>query len=233
MASLSTSFGARTNVEDVLEHLPISATADYEAGQHVYGPGTLANRSLYLVVKGTVGLFQNAEGATDVLLDVVRTDDIFGESAFLDARPESERATALERSTVMAWPVSLMDDLMVKRPRLAVALLQVMAQRNADLIRRIESLANDGIERRLARTLIRLSERLGTAEEDGTVRMMPFTHTLLSQYVGTSREIVTHYMNAFRRQGFVGYSRREIRLHGDNLKSVFHNNRLRSAGECS
>ncbi len=31
--------------------------------------------------------------------------------------------------------------------------------------------------------------------------MMPLTHELLSQYVGTSREIVTHYMNQFRRQG--------------------------------
>jgi len=40
----------------------------------------------------------------------------------------------------------------------------------------------------------------GIAEEDGSVRMVPFTHQMLAQYVGTSREIVTHYMNQFRRQ---------------------------------
>ena len=45
--------------------------------------------------------------------------------------------------------------------------------------------------------------------------MIPFTHELLSQYVGTSREIVTHYMNQFRRQGYLRYSRKGILLHRD------------------
>jgi CRP-like cAMP-binding protein len=40
--------------------------------------------------------------------------------------------------------------------------------------------------------------------------MMPFTHEALSRFVGTSREIVTHYMNRFRRLGFISYSRRGI-----------------------
>jgi len=38
---------------------------------------------------------------------------------------------------------------------------------------------------------------------------------LLGQYVGTSREIVTHYMNMFRRQGYVRYSRKGIVLFRD------------------
>ena len=51
--------------------------------------------------------------------------------------------------------------------------------------------------------------------------MMPFTHELLSQYVGTSREIVTHYMNQFRREGYLRYSRKAIFLHRDAPKSWF------------
>jgi CRP-like cAMP-binding protein len=76
----------------------------------------------------------------------------------------------------------------------------------------------DNIARRLARSLIRFSERLGVVEEDGSVRMTPFTHELLSQYVGTSREIVTHYMNHFRRQGYLKYSRKGIVLYRDAFR---------------
>ena len=47
--------------------------------------------------------------------------------------------------------------------------------------------------------------------------MAAFTHELLSQYVGTSREIVTHYMNQFRKQGYLDYSRRGIVLDRDAL----------------
>ncbi|MGD0776749.1 MAG: Crp/Fnr family transcriptional regulator [Candidatus Solibacter sp.] len=113
----------------------------------------------------------------------------------------------------MAWTTADIEDLILKRPRLSVALLQILAQRTIDFTHRIESFSVDNIARRLARSLIRFSERLGTAEEDGSVRMTPFTHKLLSQYVGTSREIVTHYMNQFRRQGYLKYSRKEIILH--------------------
>ena len=55
-------------------------------------------------------------------------------------------------------------------------------------------------------------------DEDGSVHMAPFTHELLSQYVGTSREIVTHYMNQFRRQGYLRYSRKGILLYRDAMK---------------
>ena len=77
---------------------------------------------------------------------------------------------------------------------------------------------------RLARSLIRFSERLGTSEEDGSVRMVPFTHELLSQYVGTSREIVTHYMNQFRRQGYLRYSRKGIILYRDAFREWLRQN---------
>ena len=106
----------------------------------------------------------------------------------------------------------------MKRPRLAVALLQILVQRSLDFGHRIESFSVDNIARRLARTLIRFSERLGETSDDGSVQMMPFTHELLSQYVGTSREIVTHYMNQFRRQGYLRYSRKGILLYRDAMR---------------
>jgi hypothetical protein len=72
---------------------------------------------------------------------------------------------------------------------------------------------------RLARSLVRLAERLGTPQEDGSVRMIPLTHELLSQYVGTSREVVTQYMNQFRREGYLRYSRNGIVLYRAPLRA--------------
>jgi hypothetical protein len=68
-----------------------------------------------------------------------------------------------------------------------------------------------------------------TLEEDGSVRMMPFTHALLSQYVGTSREIVTHYMNRFRKQGYMNYSRQGISLNRDTFKTILERTGYASA----
>jgi CRP/FNR family transcriptional regulator len=178
-----------------------------------------------------VGISQIAEDGSEVLLEIVRPEELFGESAFLDAPRRSERATAIEKTMLMTWAISDMEELVTRRPRLAVALLQIFAQRNAEFTRRIESFAIDTIERRLARSLLRLSERLGTLEEDGSVRMMPFTHALLSRYVGTSREIVTHYMNRFRKQGYMNYSRQGISLNRDTFKTILERTGYASAVE--
>ena len=219
MAASTTTAVLPERTEDVLAHLPVSSTAEYGKGQIIYSPNDLSN-NIYLVVTGKVGISQIAENGSEVLLEIVRPEEVFGESAFLDAPRRAERAAAIEKARLMSWAISDIEELVTRRPRLAVALLQIFAQRNAEFSRRIESFAVDSIERRLARTLLRFSERLGTVEEDGSVRMMPFTHALLSQYVGTSREIITHYMNRFRKQGYMSYSRQGICLHRDTLKTM-------------
>jgi len=219
MASSTTLLTAQTQLEDVLAHLPASNTTECSKGHVIYGRD-YSSRNLYLLVAGKVGISQIADDGSEVLLEIVRPDELFGESAFLGVSRRNEEAKVIEKATLMAWAISDMEDLVMKRPRLAVALLQVLAQRNAELTRRIESLSVDTIERRLARSLIRFSERLGTPQLDGSIRMMPFTHVLLSRYVGTSREIITQYMNRFRKQGYLSYSRRGMLLHRDTLRAV-------------
>jgi CRP/FNR family cyclic AMP-dependent transcriptional regulator len=223
MASGMTSAGVQARMEDVLAHLPISGIATYSKGETIYGPDD-NSANVYLVVEGKVSISQVAGQGSEVLLDIVRPEELFGESAFLDATHRTERAVAMEKTRLMSWAASDLEELVMKRPRLAVALLQILARRNAEYTLRVESFANDNIERRLARSLLHFSERLGTREEDGSVRMMPFTHVLLSQYVGTSREIVTHYMNRFRRLGYMSYSRQGIHLYCDTLKTMLDGN---------
>jgi CRP/FNR family transcriptional regulator len=156
MAANTAALALHTPVEEIMAHLPISTTTEYGKGHLIYGRNTLA-KSIYFVVTGKVGISQIAEDGSEVLLEVVRPDELFGESALLDVPRRSERATAIETSRLMTWPVSGMEDLVMKQPRLALALLQVFAQRNAEFTRRIESFAIDSIERRLARSLIHFS----------------------------------------------------------------------------
>jgi CRP-like cAMP-binding protein len=219
MASSTISSALYSRTEDVLECLPVSRTTAYGKGETIYGPDNFSN-SIYLVVAGTVGISQIAEDGSEVLLEIVRSDEVFGESAFLDVPRRSERAEAIDKAKLMTWAISDIEDLVTKRPRLAVALLQILAQRNAEFTRRIESFATETTERRLARSLLRFSERLGSLEDDGSVRMMPFTHEMLSRYVGTTREVVTQYMNRFRKQGYLSYSRHGINLYCEPLRTV-------------
>jgi len=204
-------------LEDPLAHLPCSTILEYKKGQIIYNQDQ-PSTSIHLVIDGKVKVCRLADDGRQVVVDIYQPDEFFGESAFLGLAQRTEIAVALENTKVMTWTTNEIEEITMKRPKLAIALLQLLVQRSMDFGYRIESFSVDNIARRLARTLIRFSERLGSKNEDGSVQMIPFTHELLSQYVGTSREIVTHYMNQFRRQGYLRYSRKGIMLYRDALR---------------
>jgi CRP/FNR family cyclic AMP-dependent transcriptional regulator len=205
------------SLEDPLAHLPCSTIQEYKKGQVIYDQDQPSS-SIYLVIGGKVKVCRIAEDGRQVVVDIYQADEFFGESAFLGNVNRAEIAVALEGTKVMTWTTAEIEDISLKRPKLAIAMMQLLVQRSVDFAQRIESFSVDNIARRLSRTLIRFSERLGSRSEDGSIQMIPFTHELLSQYVGTSREIVTHYMNQFRRQGYLRYSRKGILLYKDAMK---------------
>jgi CRP-like cAMP-binding protein len=157
-------------------------------------------------------------GKVAVLVDIYQKDELFGESAFGGSSESHEMAATLETTRVMTWTRNEVEELMPNRPRLAIALLQLLTQRCRYLAQRIESCSYDCLDRRLARTLIHFSERFGRMTEDGSTQMMPLSHKLIAQYLGTSRENVTHFMIDFRRNGCVDYSRKGIVVYPDALR---------------
>ena len=211
------------HLEDPLAHLPRSVIVECRKDQIIYNQDQPAT-NLYLVIDGKVKISRTTGDGRQVMIDIYQRDEFFGESALLNVPHCAEQATALEGTKVMTWTASAIDEIVKRRPRLAVALMQILVQRTINFTERLESFSTDNIQRRLARSLVRFSERFGTPEEDGSVGMMAFTHELLAQYVGTSREIVTQYMTRFRREGYLQYSRKGIILQPETLREWLRQN---------
>ena len=210
-------------VEDAMAHLPKSSVVEYRKGQVIYSGGQPSNR-IYFIIQGEVLVSRWASEGSPVVVGIYQSNEIFGEAALVNSASKCEQAVALENTKLMSWPATEITDAIVKQPRLGVVLMQGVAQRESELRWRIESLALDTILRRVARSLIRLSDRLGTPQEDGWIRMSPLTHKVISQYVGSTREIVTHHMTEFRRLGYVNYSREAILVNRGALEGWLKQN---------
>jgi len=226
----ATSSVGQKKLEDPLAYLPCSTIVEYRKGQNIQSQG-LPSRGICLVLAGKVKVCRQAENGRQVVVDIYRPDEFFGESALLGLSQGYEISMAIEDTKVMTWTAEAIEEIATRTPQLAIALLQLFVQRAIEFTSRIESFSTDNIARRLVRALIRFSERLGHQTEDGSVQSMAFTHELLSQYVGTSREIVTHYMNQFRTQGYVRYSRRGTMVYTDALKEWLRQDTADKAGK--
>ena len=206
-------------LEDPLAFLPCSSIAEFKKGQLIYNQGQ-PSTNIYLVIEGKVKVSRMGDDGRQVVVDIYQPDEFFGESAILNLPHRSEQAVALDNTRLMAWSGAEIEGMVEKRPRLAVALLQILAQRSSDFTERIESVSADNIVRRLARSLIRFADREGARGDNGSARMAPLTHELLAQYVGTSREIVTYQMTRLRGQGLIRYSRQFIDIDVKGLETA-------------
>jgi len=215
MAANAVAVAPERSVADLNALMPYASVSRYFGNQVIYDrERPLA--AIYRVMRGRVRVSRWPVDGRQVLVDVYRAGDLFGEGALIGAPSGSEQAVAVEETHLMSWSPAGIDAAILREPSLGIALLRALLERGADFERRLESQALDNVQRRLARALLRFGERLGDGgrdgAQDGKLVMPPLTHVLLSRYVGTTREIITHYMSQFRRQGLVRYSRAGIAI---------------------
>jgi CRP/FNR family cyclic AMP-dependent transcriptional regulator len=208
--------------EDPLALLPRTPVREYKKNEVIYDPGD-RDDALYLVIDGRVKVSRLAEGGREVVLDFYHKDDFFGETGFLGNSHHGEQATSLDKTSVMVWTIPELKRLMMRTPALGPSLLRVMAQKLMDTNDRIESFCLDPINRRLVKVLLHLADRFGEPGEEQMLHLLPTTHEQLARYVGTSREIVTQYMNQFRRDRLLRYSRRGVDLDVSALRHYLTN----------
>src|ERR1039457_3381003 len=142
MASSTMAYAPPQPLEDPLAHLPCSAILEYRKGQVVYSQDQ-PSTSLYLVIEGKVKVSRLSDDGHQVVVDIYQPDEFFGESAFLNLPHRAEQVTTLEDTKLMAWTTAEIEDIVLKRPRLAMALLQILVQRTIDFTHRIESFSVD------------------------------------------------------------------------------------------
>lgn len=204
-------------MEDALMYLPRKGVTDYRKGQIIFDEHQ-PSKGLNLVVQGRVKVTMPIDDGTETVVDILTTDDFFGESSLLGAAQYAERALAIDSVTLMSWAAAEIEEQVENQPRLGIALLQMLVKRGLDYEDRLQSFALDKTPERVVRSLLRFADRLGARAEDGSIRIPPLTHQVISEYVGTSREIVTFQMNHLRQKGYLRYSRKGIQVYSDALR---------------
>ncbi len=202
--------------EHALMHLPRRRVVEYRRGQVIYDRDRPPTH-LFLVLRGLVKLCLCGAGETEIIVDIISANEMFGEAGLISATC-GDAAVALDNAALMSWTIAEIQERISHDPRLSVMLIRLLADRCITFGERLQSFALDDTYLRLARSLLRLAKRLGTNIADGSVRIPSLSHQVLSAYIGTSREIVTMQMNRLRAKGYIQYSRRSIDINVEPLR---------------
>ncbi len=206
--------------EDLQSFLPRTEPAAFKKGQTVYAASGTPE-ALYLVESGVVALVDQREDCTAVKR-ICFAEEFFGEGVLLGV--PGEHAIAIADCKVLAWKGEELRRLFAAQPDFAIAFSQELARQAKEYGDRVVDMVCQPVPALLAAALLSIGER---SRPDAPCHLNPIPHKILAQFIGTSREVVTHYLNEFRRSGLLRYSRKEMTINRDALLARFPSARHR------
>jgi CRP-like cAMP-binding protein len=157
----------------------------------------------------------------EAIVGILDAGEFFGEGCLAGQPSRMATAVAMTDCTLDKIEKSLMVRMLHEQPDVSELFVTHLLSRNiryeADLI---DQLFNSS-EKRLARILLLLSN---FGKESRAEPVLPgVSQDSLAQMVGTTRSRVSHFMNKFRKLGFIDYSDNDgLTVHSGLLSVVLH-----------
>jgi CRP-like cAMP-binding protein len=117
-------------------------------------------------------------------------------------------AQSLENSTALAIKSEDLRGLMQTRPYLSFDLMKLMTGYIQEMQERYRELATEKVERRIARSLLRLASQMGIKNQGGIE--LAFTRQDLAEMSGTTIYTVSRVLSDWERQGLVEAGRERV-----------------------
>jgi CRP/FNR family cyclic AMP-dependent transcriptional regulator len=195
------------------------AVIERNSTRRAYEPGTFLcrqgdhSRHVLVVRSGTVRVLATTSDGREVMIAVRTIGDILGELAALDAGPRSATLQALDRVEVLALSGARFASLCQTEPRLAWALLGVVAGRLRDTGRQWAEFGGGSALRRVAALLLEMAVLHGRTTGAGVEIVPPATQEELASTAAMSRESYVRVLRDLRERGLISTGRRQVIIH--------------------
>lgn len=168
--------------------------------------------SAHFLLDGRVKIVHETEDGQEVILRLVQTGDIFGGAGGWGDRVYPATAIALDDALIFIVPVSAFTLLLTRYPEFAMAMIQEMGTRLREAEARIRELQAERVERRIARTLLRLAGKTGTKTNEGIQIELPQSRQHLADLSGATLSTVSRVLSEWDRQGLIVAGRERLTI---------------------
>jgi CRP/FNR family cyclic AMP-dependent transcriptional regulator len=167
------------------------------------------DRTIFLVA-GRAKVARIERDGRELMLDLRDPGDLLGELAFIDGAPRAATVTALEPVQAVVMSAGSLRSHLEITPRLAVVLLEVVAQRFRDSSANRAQFGVADTLGRLAARIVELADRYGQPCVDGIRIASPLTQEDLAAWTGASRAGVAEALRTLRELGWLATERKSL-----------------------
>ena len=175
--------------------------------------------AVFYIQNGKVKLTVFSAQGKEAVIALLGEGDFFGEACLTAQERRMETASAIEESAIVRLPKESMLRMLQTERKLSEQFMHHLLTRNIRIQEDLVDQLFNSSERRLARILMLLAH-VGKAET--AEKLVPrVSQETLAEMVGTTRSRVSHFMNKFRKLGFIDYNG-GLEVHSSLLNVVLH-----------
>ncbi len=177
--------------------------ATYRRKQVIFAQGDPADAVFY-VQKGRVKLTVVSKQGKEAIVALLGADEFFGEGCLAGQPMRMSTATATEDTTVLRLRKRAMMRLLHTDPRFSELFTAYLLSRNIRFEEDLVDQLFNSSEKRLARVLLLLAHFGKEGKREPVIPKI--SQETLAGMIGTTRSRVSHFMNKFRKLGFIDYN---------------------------
>ncbi len=165
----------------------------------------------YVVGWGRLRLDQVSAEGHNVVLRHMGPHEMVGTVAMLRRIPYPATPVALADSMMLGWNAGRFAEMMAAHPAIARNAIDVVGGRIEELQTRLQEIANQRVEQRIAATLLRLANQSGRRTDAGIEIPFPVSRQDLAEMTATTLHTVSRTLSAWDQEGVLD-SRRTSHL---------------------
>lgn len=157
----------------------------------------------YVLIEGRIKLSQQTLGGDQVTLHYLSPGEAFGIIAVLREINYPVTAEAVEDCTCIAWSRDKMKKWITAYPQIALNSIRILSNFILDFQDRIRELSTERVERRIARSLLRLATHGGKRTKAGITPGFKLTRQDIAEMAGTTLYTVSRTLSKWETLGLV------------------------------
>ena len=190
-------------IEEMQNLVASSEKRKYSRGSIVLQKDEVGDET-YLIVTGKVKVIITHTDGKEIILNILKSGDLFGEMAVFDHMPRSATVVAEQDCELLIISRENIEDQIKKNPQIAFKLLSDLSRRLRQATEQISSLAYLDAKGRVAQTLLKHSKETTMITNEG-YKVFPKPSTKdIAAMSGTSPETVARLLSEFASAGIIG-----------------------------
>jgi CRP/FNR family cyclic AMP-dependent transcriptional regulator len=193
-------------------------TADYRKNQNIFVQGEVAE-TVFFIEKGLVKVTVLSEHGKEAVVAILHEGQFFGEGCLNDQPLRTSSTSAITDCRITSITKSVMLAAIRDQPQFSKLFMEHLLSRNSRIQEDVIDQLFNSSEKRLARLLLLLANY----GKEGSPPIAPVTvsQATLAAMIGTTRSRVSHFLNKFRKSGFIDYNGK-IKVRQSLLNSLLH-----------